>query len=87
MDGRTFMGHLTRDSVFGGTDIVVGKYGEGDRVMVRVNPENPEQSYLASEMGYMEPFFVGIVSLGTILILSLIAFAFVIGPIIDHFLQ
>ena len=85
VDGEHYAGRLIRDRVFGSVQEVVRQYPEGGSATVRVNPVSPAQSYLHSGLGYFEPFFVGLVSLGTIGILLFIIIALVIAPVFDHF--
>ena len=70
--GNHYAGRMIRDRVLGGVQKVVDDYAQGKNAIARVNPDTPSQSYLPSGIGYLEPLFVGIVSLGTIAILSFI---------------
>ena len=72
-----YAGRLIRDRVLAGVRKVVNQYPPDKDVFVRVNPADASESYLPSGIGYVEPFFVGVVSLGTIAILMFILSAFV----------
>lgn len=89
MNEAHYAGRLIRDTGFylGKVRKIVDHCPPGKTVFVRVNPGRPDQSYLPSGMGYLEPFVMGIVSLGTIVILSAMVFVFLLGPIINHFLH
>jgi hypothetical protein len=85
VNGEHYAGHLIRDRGVGGVQRVVDSYPSGKTVLVRVNPENANESFLPSGIGYVEPFFVGIISLMTISILLLMVAGLIVAPIIDRF--
>ncbi|MHB8755075.1 MAG: DUF3592 domain-containing protein [Candidatus Acidiferrales bacterium] len=53
-----------RDRVLGGVKKVLDRYPEGTRVMVAINPQEPDKSYLPSGLGYIEPVLVAVTGIG-----------------------
>jgi hypothetical protein len=77
VEGRHYVGHLIRDRVLGGVQRVVDRYPVGKSVMALVNPQNPNESYLPSGLGYVEPFLVGTTAVAIVAILLSIPAAFI----------
>jgi Protein of unknown function (DUF3592) len=77
VEGRHYAGRLIRDKVLGGVQKVIDRYPLGENVMALVNPERPDESYLPSGLGYLEPLLVAIVSLAMLAILLGIPAAFI----------
>ena len=65
---KHYVGHLIRDGVFG-SQRVINRYPAGATVSVLVNPAKPEQSYLPSGIGYIEPVIIGAVGIATLCVL------------------
>lgn len=82
-DERHYAGHLIRDRVLGGVKKVLDRYPEGTRVMVAVNPQEPDKSYLPSGLGYIEPILVAVTGIG-FLFLFLWIFAALIITSFQH---
>jgi hypothetical protein len=69
IDGRHYAGRLIRERVLWGVQKVIDRYPEGRNVVALVNPLRPNESYLPSGLGYIEPILVGITCLGPLAIL------------------
>jgi Protein of unknown function (DUF3592) len=81
-EGQHFSGRIVRDCGFnsGAVNNLVA-HSVGERIVIRVNPEKPTQSYFPSGFGWIEPLIIGFISIGgtCLVVLS------VLVPIIDHF--
>lgn len=81
-EGQHFSGRIVRDCGFnsGAVNRLVA-HSVGERIMIRVNPGKPTQSYCPSGFGWIEPLIIGSVSIGGTCLLAWV----VLVPIIDHF--
>ena len=77
IEGKHYAGHLIRDRALGGVQKVIDQYSLGKAVMTLVNPKNPSESYLPSDLGYIEPFLVGILGLAMLVFLLTISAALI----------
>ena len=77
---QQYSGRLVRDLGFTwGVSAALQRYPRGARVPVYVNPRVPDESYLPSGLGSVQPLLIGIVSLGSLALLLLI----VIGGVLS----
>jgi hypothetical protein len=84
--GSHYAGRLIRDRALGPVQKVFDLYPEGKKVLVRVNPEKPQESYLSSGLGYIEPTLVGFLWLALLYLLCPLGF-YMFGSLIDSFTQ
>lgn len=78
-NGQSYSDHLIRDTGFSwGIKTALGRYPKGSRVPIRVNPYNPDESYLPSGLNWIEPLLMSVVSFGSLaLILAIVANAII----------
>jgi hypothetical protein len=73
-DSQGYMGRVVRDTCwsFRPADRLVDDHVAGGKILVRVNPDKPNQSYFPSGFGWVEPFVTLLLSfLGTLLLVSI----------------
>jgi hypothetical protein len=83
-DAQSYSGKVIRDVGFSwGISAALERYPKGSRVPVHVNPDNPSQSYLPSGLGWVQPFLMAFISVGSLALLLMIVVAGILS-IISH---
>lgn len=82
-NGQAYSGRLVRDAGFSwGIQTALARYAKGSRVSVNVNPHDPEQSYLPSGLGWVQPLLIAVFFGGTLALLLGIAVQSVLAAIL-----
>jgi len=87
--GEMFTGHVIRDTCFAAdcANALVDDHSAGQKILIRVNPEKPEESYCPSGFRSTEPFLTLWLSLGTTILLIAIVMVCLIIPMTERILN
>ena len=76
VDGTMYQGTTVRDFIWSGnSELMVDRFGTGDSVEIRFNPDRPSSSYLPSGAGVLGSVVVGLIGILGLLLICFIMLA------------
>jgi hypothetical protein len=83
LDGEEYSGHVVRDCGFspGKIKALMEGHTRGQTIYVRVNPRNPSQSYYPSGLGFVEPAMIGVISIGSTVLIAVMMIVLIVSAI------